>query len=53
MAFPPDDRDPDWRFVDMIPGAYEFRMAPRAEGMVGGLVTISAAFSARRAGIAR
>lgn len=49
MAFPPDDRHPDWRFVDMVPGAYEFRMAPRAEGMVGGLVTIPAAFSARRA----
>jgi lipopolysaccharide transport system ATP-binding protein len=47
MAFPPDDRHPDWRFVDMVPGAYEFRMAPRAEGMIGGLLSIPAAFSAR------
>lgn len=47
MAFPPDDRHPDWRFVDMVTGAYEFRMAPRAEGMVGGLLTIAAAFSAK------
>lgn len=53
MAFPPDERHLDWRFVDMVPGAYEFRMAPRAEGMVGGLVTIPAAFSAKWAGSER
>lgn len=50
MAFPPDDRHPDWRFVDMVPGAYEFRMAPRAEGMIGGLVAIPTVFAVRRAG---
>lgn len=48
MAFPPDDRHPDWRFVDMVPFACEFRMAPRTGGMLGGLVAIPAAFSVRR-----
>jgi lipopolysaccharide transport system ATP-binding protein len=42
LAHPPDDDRSDWAFVDMVPLAYEFSMAPRGAGMIGGLVALPA-----------
>jgi len=28
----------DWEFIDVIPNAYAFSMAPKSNGMLGGLV---------------
>jgi lipopolysaccharide transport system ATP-binding protein len=48
IAFPPDGENSDWRFVDMVRYAYEFRMRPRTAGMVGGLVVLPSRFSAKK-----
>lgn len=50
IAFPPNSEHPDWRFVDMIPCAYSFRMRPREEGLIGGIISIPAAFSVAKIG---
>jgi lipopolysaccharide transport system ATP-binding protein len=42
LAHPPQRPGDDWEFIDMIPHAYEFRVAPRAEGMIDGFVTLPA-----------
>ncbi len=50
MAFPPDTENDDWRFVDMVPYACEFRMSPRVGGMISGLVALPASFSLHNIG---
>lgn len=40
LAHPPEIAGQDWVFVDIVPVAYEFSMAPRAAGMIGGFVTL-------------
>lgn len=47
LAQPPDATHIDWVFVDMVPLAYEFSMAPRRGGMIGGLVAIPASLAVR------
>ena len=39
LAHPPPRPGDDWQFVDIVPHAYEFRMAPRRQGMIDGFVT--------------
>ena len=38
LAHPPVVPGEDWRFLDMVPICYDFRVLPRQEGMIGGLV---------------
>jgi lipopolysaccharide transport system ATP-binding protein len=45
LAHPPQMPGHDWEFVDVIPHAYEFRVAPRKEGMIDGFVTLPAELS--------
>ena len=47
MAHPPEKTGDDWQFVDMVPHAYEFRVAPRKEAMLGGFVTLPAELEIR------
>ncbi|MFT3735718.1 MAG: ABC transporter ATP-binding protein [Rhodocyclaceae bacterium] len=47
LAHPPMESGADWRFVDMVPHAYEFRMAPRQEGMIDGFVSLPATLDIR------
>jgi lipopolysaccharide transport system ATP-binding protein len=49
LAHPPEIAGQDWVFVDMVPLAYEFGMAPRTEGMIGGFVTLPARLQILRA----
>lgn len=42
VAHPPVTPGDDWSFVDVVPHAYEFRIAPRQAGMIDGLVTLPA-----------
>ena len=39
LAHPPAVPGEDWRFLDMVPVCYDFRVLPRREGMLDGLVT--------------
>lgn len=48
LAHPPEIAGQDWIFVDMVPIAYEFSMAPRAAGMIAGFVTLPAQLVIRR-----
>jgi lipopolysaccharide transport system ATP-binding protein len=43
LSQPPLIPGEDWRFVDFIPIAYEFRVAPRSQGMIDGYVALPAA----------
>lgn len=45
LAHPPAAPGDDWRFIDVVPICYEFRVAPRAAGMVDGLVVWPAELS--------
>ena len=47
LAHPPEVPGADWIFVDIVPHAYEFRMAPRKNGMIDGFVTLPASLSIR------
>lgn len=38
LAQPPQEGRDDWIFLDMVPTSLTFSMAPRKEGMIGGLV---------------
>ena len=42
LAHPPGVPGADWIFVDIVPHAYEFRMAPRKNGMIDGFVSLPA-----------
>jgi lipopolysaccharide transport system ATP-binding protein len=42
LAHPPKNPGDDWLFVDIVPHAYEFRVAPRMGGMIDGFVTLPA-----------
>lgn len=54
LAHPPVAPGADWIFVDIVPHAYEFRMAPRKNGMIDGLVTLPASLAIKEvsAGVA-
>lgn len=45
LAHPPIVPGADWIFVDIVPHAYEFRMAPRKNGMIDGFVSLPASLS--------
>lgn len=45
LAHPPQAPGADWIFVDIVPHAYEFRIAPRKSGMIDGLVSLPAALA--------
>ncbi|MGE0470211.1 MAG: ABC transporter ATP-binding protein [Nitrospira sp.] len=45
LAHPPVVPGADWIFVDIVPHAYEFRMAPRKTGMIDGFVTLPASLA--------
>jgi lipopolysaccharide transport system ATP-binding protein len=47
LAHPPEKPSDDWRFVDIVPHAYEFRVAPRQGGMIDGYVTLPAKLDIR------
>lgn len=42
LASPPARPGEDWTFIDMIQHAYDFKMAPRGAGMIGGFVALPA-----------
>ncbi len=45
VAHPPAEAGNDWQFVDIVPHAYEFRVAPRQAGMIDGFVTLPASLT--------
>jgi lipopolysaccharide transport system ATP-binding protein len=45
LAHPPAEPGADWQFVDVVPHAYEFRVAPRQNGMIDGFVTLPASLT--------
>ena len=45
LAHPPEVPGVDWVFVDIVPHAYEFRMAPRKNGMIDGFVSLPASLA--------
>ena len=47
LAHPPESPGDDWEFVDIVPHAYEFRVAPRRAGMIDGYVTLPAKLDIR------
>lgn len=47
LAHPPENPGDDWQFVDIVPHAYEFRVAPRRDGMIDGYVTLPAKLDIR------
>ncbi len=47
LAHPPRKPGDDWHFVDIVPHAYEFRVAPRHGGMIDGFVTFPAKLEIR------
>jgi lipopolysaccharide transport system ATP-binding protein len=47
IAHPPIDAGQDWVFADIVQHAYDFRMAPRREGMIDGLVILPASLDIR------
>ncbi|HTY98595.1 MAG TPA: Wzt carbohydrate-binding domain-containing protein, partial [Rhodocyclaceae bacterium] len=51
VACPPGILGDDWIFVDAVPCAYQFRVRPRAAGMIAGLVALPAAFRVTRIGV--
>jgi lipopolysaccharide transport system ATP-binding protein len=42
MSHPPVNPEEDWRFIDVVPHAFDFQMNPRAAGMIGGFVALPA-----------
>jgi lipopolysaccharide transport system ATP-binding protein len=48
LAHPPEVPGADWIFVDIVPHAYEFRMAPRKNGMIDGLVSLPASLTVKK-----
>ena len=42
LAHPPEVPGADWIFVDIVPHAYEFVIAPRKNGMIDGFVSLPA-----------
>lgn len=48
LSHPPEVAGADWIFVDMVPHAYEFRVAPRKSGMIDGLVTLPASLEIKQ-----
>jgi lipopolysaccharide transport system ATP-binding protein len=42
LSHPPSKPGEDWNFVDMVPHAYEFRVAARSEGMIDSFVALPA-----------
>jgi lipopolysaccharide transport system ATP-binding protein len=48
LAHPPSRPGEDWVFIDMIPHAYEFKIAPRREGMIDGFIALPAELSITR-----
>lgn len=50
LAHPPDVPGVDWVFVDIVPHAYEFKVAPRKNGMIDGLVSLPASLAIREVG---
>jgi lipopolysaccharide transport system ATP-binding protein len=48
LARPPSRPGEDWVFIDMIPNAYEFKIAPRAAGMIDGFVALPAELAISR-----
>jgi lipopolysaccharide transport system ATP-binding protein len=48
LAHPPENPSDDWQFVDIVPHACEFRVAPRRTGMIDGYVTLPAKLDIRR-----
>jgi lipopolysaccharide transport system ATP-binding protein len=40
LSHPPRDPGEDWVVIDHIPHAYEFKVAPRAQGMINGFVAL-------------
>lgn len=47
LAHPPVMAGADWTFIDIVPHAYEFRMAPRKSGMIDGFVSLPASLVIR------
>lgn len=47
LAHPPEVPGSDWVFVDIVPHAYEFRMAPRKDGMIDGFVSLPASLTVK------
>lgn len=47
LAHPPEKLGDDWQFIDIVPHAYEFRVAPRPGGMIDGYVTLPAKLDIR------
>jgi lipopolysaccharide transport system ATP-binding protein len=45
LNHPPLHPGEDWSFIDIIPHAYEFKIAPRAQGMINGFVALPADLS--------
>ena len=48
LAHPPEEPGADWIFVDVVPHASEFRMAPRRNGMIDGFVTLPALLNIKK-----
>lgn len=49
---PPVRPGDDWQFVDVVPLAYDFRMAPRREGMIDAFVVLENRLNIRELGYA-
>ncbi|MEO7404395.1 MAG: ABC transporter ATP-binding protein [Burkholderiales bacterium] len=49
---PPARPGDDWQFVDVVPLAYDFRMAPRREGMIDAFVVLENQLDIRELGYA-
>ncbi|MBT3504621.1 MAG: ABC transporter ATP-binding protein [Piscirickettsiaceae bacterium] len=48
LAHPPEAPRDDWIFVDIVPHTYEFRIAPRKNGMIDGFVSLPASLTIKR-----
>ena len=48
LAHPPEVPGADWIFVDIVPHTYEFRLAPRKDGMIDGLVSLPASLTVKK-----
>ncbi|MBT9519352.1 MAG: ABC transporter ATP-binding protein [Dechloromonas sp.] len=48
LAHPPEELGADWIFVDIVPHAYEFRMAPRKNGMIDGFVSLPTSLTIKK-----
>lgn len=45
LAHPPEVTGADWTFVDIVPHVYEFRLAPRKNGMIDAFVSLPASLT--------